>query len=236
MRIGLAACLLLEKASSGEATMRQPNPSAANTKVNKSAKVVAGLSLVAVLFAAANAGAKDVAKNTAPPSEAKIADQRNELVISIPDRKLALFENGRVVKVYAVAVGTPHTPSPTGRFRIVNHIVRPTYYHKGVVIGPGRGNPLGNRWMGFDLKGYGIHGTNEPHSIGRAASHGCIRMGKRDVEDLFSRVRVGDAVEIQSAPLAELAPFNESPPQANAVSKAAAQAVPALTAANAGGL
>ena len=117
--------------------------------------------------------------------------------------------------------------------------MKPTYYHKGVVIGPGPGNPLGNRWMGLDLKGYGIHGTNEPDSIGHAASHGCIRMGKRDVEDLFTRVRVGDVVEIEIEPLAQLAPFNESQPKSNAVAKTwteAGSASPSLADANAGGL
>ena len=51
--------------------------------------------------------------------------------------------------------------------------------------------------MGLDTKGYGIHGTNAPSSIGKAASHGCIRMAKRDLEELFSMVKVGDAVEIR---------------------------------------
>jgi len=64
------------------------------------------------------------------------------------------------------------------------------------VVGPGPANPLGTRWMGLGYKGYGIHGTNMPLSIGKAASHGCIRMRNRDVEDLFNRVEVGDAVEL----------------------------------------
>ena len=66
----------------------------------------------------------------------------------------------------------------------------------GKVIGPGKDNPLGTRWMGLDKKGYGIHGTNEPRSIGKAASHGCIRMARKDLEQLFELVRVGDVVEI----------------------------------------
>jgi len=50
--------------------------------------------------------------------------------------------------------------------------------------------------MGLSVKGYGIHGTNEPRSIGRAASHGCIRMAKADLEDLYPQVQVGDTVEL----------------------------------------
>jgi lipoprotein-anchoring transpeptidase ErfK/SrfK len=120
------------------------------------------------------------------------------IVVSIPDRKLALVEDGRVRRVYPVAVGARVSPSPTGEFRIVSRISRPTYYHPGVVIPPGKDNPLGTRWVGLDRKGYGIHGTNEPWSIGKPASHGCIRMAKADLEELFTEVRVGDVVEIRA--------------------------------------
>jgi len=118
------------------------------------------------------------------------------LVISIPDRKVALIEDGRVVRVYPVAVGKASTPSPRGTFHIASRVQHPTWYHPGKVVGPGPANPLGTRWMGLGYKGYGIHGTNMPLSIGKAASHGCIRMRNRDVEDLFNRVQVGDAVEL----------------------------------------
>jgi len=130
------------------------------------------------------------------PAYAQVADKRL-LLISLPDHRLALIQDGQVKKVYVVAVGKEATPSPTGSFRIVARVVDPTYYHRGKVIAPGPGNPLGDRWMGLDRKGYGIHGTNAPQSIGKSASHGCIRMSKRDLEQLFTMVRVGDAVEIR---------------------------------------
>jgi lipoprotein-anchoring transpeptidase ErfK/SrfK len=63
-------------------------------------------------------------------------------------------------------------------------------------VGPGKNNPLGTRWMGLGYKGYGIHGTNVPSSIGKAASHGCIRMRQHDVEELFALVDVGTTVEL----------------------------------------
>jgi hypothetical protein len=138
------------------------------------------------------------------PTYAQVADKRLVLV-SIPDHQLALIENGQVKQVYAVAVGKPSSPSPTGTFHIVARLTDPTYYHSGTVIAPGPDNPLGNRWMGFDRKGYGIHGTNAPESIGRSASHGCIRMAKRDLEELFSLVKVGDEVEIRAERDAETA-------------------------------
>lgn len=120
------------------------------------------------------------------------------VVVSLPDRKLALFQNGQLVKIYLVAVGKPSTPSPRGDFKIVNRVTNPTYYHKGQVIPSGRNNPVGSRWMGLSAKGYGIHGTNQPNSVGKAASTGCIRMSKRDLEELFTLVEVGDAVEIRA--------------------------------------
>jgi lipoprotein-anchoring transpeptidase ErfK/SrfK len=120
------------------------------------------------------------------------------VLVSIPDRKLALFENGKVVSIYRVAVGKTSTPSPVGEFRIVNRVIDPTYYHKGQVIAAGRSNPVGSRWMGLSAKGYGIHGTNQPNSIGKAASTGCIRMSKQDLEELFAIMKVGDAVQIRA--------------------------------------
>ena len=64
------------------------------------------------------------------------------------------------------------------------------------MAGPGKDNPIGTRWLGLSRKGYGIHGTNSPGSIGKNASHGCVRLRNRDVEDLFRRVSVGDVVEL----------------------------------------
>jgi lipoprotein-anchoring transpeptidase ErfK/SrfK len=118
------------------------------------------------------------------------------IVVSIPDRKLAVMEDDRIVRVFETAVGAPKSPSPTGTYKIVNSIADPTWYTKGKIVGPGRCNPLGTRWLGLSAKGYGIHGTNAPASIGRNASHGCIRMRNRDVEELFKMVAVGDQVEL----------------------------------------
>jgi lipoprotein-anchoring transpeptidase ErfK/SrfK len=126
--------------------------------------------------------------------------QQREVVVSIPQRKLALVENGEVLRIYDVAVGATNSPSPAGTFNITNRLQNPTYYHPGVVIEPGPNNPLGTRWIGLDVKGYGIHGTNVPSSIGKAASHGCIRMRQTDLEELFTMVRVGDAVRILAEP------------------------------------
>jgi hypothetical protein len=113
------------------------------------------------------------------------------------DRKLAVIDNGVVITTFEVAVGAKVSPSPTGEFKIVSRVSNPTYYHRGTVIPTGKDNPVGTRWIGLDLKGYGIHGTNAPRSIGRAASHGCIRLRNLEMERLFTMLRIGDVVQIR---------------------------------------
>jgi lipoprotein-anchoring transpeptidase ErfK/SrfK len=120
-----------------------------------------------------------------------------QILVSIPGRELAVIEQGKVIRTFPVSVGASVSPSPTGEFTIVHRISNPTYYHPGVVIPPGSDNPIGPRWIGLSKSGYGIHGTNQPESIGHAASHGCIRLRNRDIKQLFEMVRVGDVVEIR---------------------------------------
>jgi lipoprotein-anchoring transpeptidase ErfK/SrfK len=156
--------------------------------------------------------AADAAATTTPTTAATSAvsttmSNRTErrLVVSIPDRKLAVIENDAVVTVYPIAVGAARTPSPVGTFTIVSRVTNPTYYKRGKTVAPGATNPVGTRWIGLSQKGYGIHGTNQPRSIGFAKSHGCIRLRNEDVERLFERVRSGDVVELHAERPSELA-------------------------------
>jgi len=119
--------------------------------------------------------------------------------------RLTLYHsNNAVWRVFPVATGQAIYPTPTGRFDIVVKWINPTWYPptqdawaKGLKpVPPGPGNPLGTRWMGLSAPGIGIHGTDEPSSIGYSASHGCIRMQVVDSEWLFQRVRVGTTVVI----------------------------------------
>jgi len=151
------------------------------------------------------------------------------IVVSLEDRKLALIEDGQVKEVFPVAVGKPSTPSPLGTFTIQRRVANPVYQHDGKTVQPGPHNPVGSRWIGLSIRGYGIHGTNAPSSIGKAASHGCIRMGKADVEKLFSEIAVGDTVELIGERNQETAllfgPAPETTPAARQV--VTAQAAPA---------
>jgi len=149
-----------------------------------------------VFASAALAAATVLATSSAAQQAGEPVQPRRVIVVSLEDRKLALVEAGQVRKVYSVAVGKPSTPSPEGAFTIERRIANPTYHHDGKTILPGPGNPVGSRWMGLSIRGYGIHGTNEPKSIGKAASHGCIRMAKADLEEFFEMVAVGDTVQL----------------------------------------
>jgi lipoprotein-anchoring transpeptidase ErfK/SrfK len=159
----------------------------------------------AFLMTAADALAQEQQRASGENAIEETQESKRRIVISIADRKLALVEGCRVVKISPAAVGADATPSPAGAFKIVTRIPNPTWYgpHHHIVP-PGKSNPLGTRWIGLSRKGYGIHGTNDQNSVGHNVSHGCIRMRKADVEELFSRVDVGDVVEMVAAPTAEV--------------------------------
>jgi hypothetical protein len=188
---------------------RQPNTSQPTSQTHSRFSVV--------LFALALAFTSSAAAQSAPssPASTKPAPVRR-IVVSIPDRQLALLEDGQLVKLYSVAVGAPESPSPSGEFQIVLRLENPGYYKPGVVVAPGAGNPLGTRWMGLNVKGIGIHGTNLPASIGKNASHGCIRLRNRDIEDLFARVSVGDRVTLLNERTEEFAQVFGAPADASA--------------------
>jgi lipoprotein-anchoring transpeptidase ErfK/SrfK len=154
------------------------------------------MAIVAAMVLAVQAVAQEASNQSSQQQVSVAKENKRIIVVCLEDRKLALVVNGQVKKVYPVAVGKPSTPSPVGTFTIERRIANPTYHHNGKTVPPGPHNPVGTRWMGLSIQGYGIHGTNEPNSIGKAASHGCIRMAKADVQELFELVAVGDTVEL----------------------------------------
>ncbi|KMK76683.1 L,D-transpeptidase family protein [Alkalihalobacillus pseudalcaliphilus] len=106
-----------------------------------------------------------------------------EIKVSLTNHRLSLFQHGSLVKEYPIAVGKMLTRTPTGQFIILNKAPNP-------------GGPYGTMWMSLSKQGYGIHGTNNPSSIGHSVSHGCIRMHNHDVEELASMVPIGTRVII----------------------------------------
>jgi lipoprotein-anchoring transpeptidase ErfK/SrfK len=106
------------------------------------------------------------------------------IVVSLAKRQLYLLEDNKVIKGYPVGIGKILTGTPTGTFRIINKAPNP-------------GGPYGVLWMGLSKPHYGIHGTNDPGSIGKQVSKGCIRMYNTDVLELSRKVPIGTIVTIR---------------------------------------
>ena len=121
----------------------------------------------------------------------------NGVYVSKGNHTVTLFDDGELVTQYPCAAGRDGC-TPEGTFTVNMKLVDPVWYWKGEAIPPGPENGLGSRFIGITNdehpKGYGLHGTNEPGSIGRDASHGCVRMHNDDVEELFEMVEYGDTV------------------------------------------
>ena len=124
------------------------------------------------------------------------------IVINRSVNRLYLYKGEKPYRTFGVATGQSSYPTPRGKWHIVVKYRNPTWYPplnnswaKGLKpVPPGPSNPLGTRWMGLDSPGVGIHGTNNPASIGYSASHGCVRMQVRDSEWLFDHVDIGTTV------------------------------------------
>ena len=123
------------------------------------------------------------------------------VVVNLTERNLYVYQNGRPVRCFPVAIGMRGWETPTGEFTIANRRKNPTWFPpewalEEKPVPPGPGNPLGDRWMGLSARGYGIHATNAPASIGRYVSHGCMRMYPEHAHELYELVVVGTPVQI----------------------------------------
>lgn len=105
------------------------------------------------------------------------------ITVNLAARRLTLFSDGAPVKSYPVGIGKMLSPTPKGTFHIVSKVPNP-------------GGPFGVMWMGLSRPHYGIHGTNNPASIGKVVSRGCIRMYNQDVLALARLVPIGTRVTI----------------------------------------
>ena len=131
-----------------------------------------------------------------PGDRLKVIRSRFSVFIDKSDNSLELRLDDRVIKHYPVATGTDNS-TPVGEFMIKDKLVNPTWYRAGAVVPPDSPeNILGSRWMGFDLRGYGIHGTTLPETIGSHSTAGCIRMFDQDAEELYSLIPVGTKVVV----------------------------------------
>jgi L,D-transpeptidase ErfK/SrfK len=151
------------------------------------------LVIVAVLSLAGPA----LAAETRPQGTGPAPSTPTGVVINLPAKTLYWYVDGELVRVFPVAVGKPTTASPKGSYKVQSKAVHPWWQppNGGAVVPPGPANPLGTRWIQFN-GGYGIHGNNNPASIGGTVSLGCIRMYKEDVEWLYDQVKIGTPVTL----------------------------------------
>ena len=119
----------------------------------------------------------------------RVNKNRNDLLLTL---------NGKFFKRYRVGTGE-YSKTPVGEFKIVDRIAQPTWWHpdgRTIPFGDPE-NLLGTHWLALDVKGYGIHGTWEPETIGRQASMGCVRLLNEEVEELFTLATIGTPVIIE---------------------------------------
>lgn len=124
------------------------------------------------------------------------------LVLRLRQRRVYVYRKNQLQASFPVAVGKDGWETPTGNFKVMQMIENPVWEHPwtGELVPAGPDNPLGSRWIGFWTDGknvIGFHGTPNPESIGRAASHGCVRMFDKDVQALFEKVAVGTPVIVE---------------------------------------
>lgn len=134
----------------------------------------------------------------------RISEIKGSYYIKVSKSKntLTIFNNQNFVRSFPVATGKNIDLTPMGTFKVVNKIKDPWYSPKGLRGGTTQ-NPLGTRWLGLSVPNtngtkYGIHGTNNPSSIGKHVSLGCIRMNNKDVQWLYDHIPTGTLVVIKN--------------------------------------
>lgn len=128
--------------------------------------------------------------------------------VDTKERFLLIYENNQLVAEFPITPGSTKLPAPIGVWKILGIATLPVFRHDegvlqhGVVsdsyfnLPAGPNNPVGILWMALNKPHVGIHGTNNPETIGRAASHGCIRTANWDAARIRELVTVEDTVSI----------------------------------------
>lgn len=120
------------------------------------------------------------------------------VIVNKSKNEASLIDENRVQTVVSVATGKKENLTPEGLFTVTVKAENP-YYRAQNIRGGDANNPLGTRWIGFDAQDtdgrtYGIHGTNNPASIGHYVSKGCIRMQNEAIESLFDFIPIGTKI------------------------------------------
>jgi lipoprotein-anchoring transpeptidase ErfK/SrfK len=145
-------------------------------------------------------------------TEGKVPDNpafaSRKIFVDTQEHLLEVFDHDQLVCVFPITPGSKTLPAPVGTWKILGATVWPWFrYDEGMLnygvrtenyynLPPGPNNLVGILWMGLNKPGIGIHGTNNPETIGRAASHGCIRLANWDAARVKDLVSVGNTVII----------------------------------------
>ncbi len=137
---------------------------------------------------------------TTTKPETPVVDVVN-LVLKLQEKRVYVYKGEKLLAKYPVAIGKKDWETPVGEWQVMEKLKNPawTNFKNGKVVKAGKDNPLGQRWIGFWTDGQdviGFHGTPDTKSIGKAASHGCVRMYNRDVKALYPLVKVGTIVTV----------------------------------------
>jgi lipoprotein-anchoring transpeptidase ErfK/SrfK len=118
-------------------------------------------------------------------------------VVDLSEYCLTVHAHGWYVNRYVVGIGREQK-TPVGRFTVEEKLENPTWYNPdgGIVEADDPENPLGEFWIGLGNH-IGIHGTNDPSTIGRAASRGCVHLGESEIAEVFSLLSPGSVVMIR---------------------------------------
>lgn len=131
-----------------------------------------------------------------PGRKIKVCNSSFNLLVDKSQNILIFKSAEEVLKTYIVSTGVDNS-TPTGTFKVANKLVNPTWFKAGAVVpADSPENILGSRWLGFNLAGYGIHGTTDPQSLGKQVTQGCVRLSNPDVEELYIIVPIGTEVTI----------------------------------------
>lgn len=172
--------------------------------------LISALTLLATQPAAPGVSAESADKTPDALANARPdASPETRLVINIPSRTLWVYSGDQIIRYFPVGVGRVGYMTPLGKFSIIRKVIDPgwenPYLPNGRVrLAPGEDNPLGTRWMGFYQNAggeYGMHGTDNPTSVGKFSSHGCVRLKVPDAEALFELVNIGTPVEVIYQPV-----------------------------------
>lgn len=143
------------------------------------------------------------------PNSAPVAGAKTSVKVDVKTNMLGVFEGDKIIAAYPVTIGSTQTATPIGEWkvrgvaklptfrydeRMLKHGKRSKNFH---ILPPGPNNPVGVVWIALNKRGIGIHGTDEPNTIGQAVSHGCIRLANWDVVRLAGKVKAGVPVSVR---------------------------------------